>query len=505
MDLFGFKNRKNRKNFNTEIHLSVSAELDRFRSANAEHFKTHLDLSKIANSKINPEFADNNHYQQAGFSAEVKTTARVNSENIINGNDTRISRTDDVGSVNHPQFDHVEIDKTGNPILDKNGAYVGGSQQKVFRKIDSYRKLHGKEYNHYKDAVLHVPSDQINDIRADWDNQIEKLENQKLNRAESGDIDTVNKVQKKIDNIKNARSRLRDSKVSTKEAMEARKNHNLSIAKDIGKISHKAGMESAKFGGAIAGGINSAKNLYAYSQGNKTGDEALKSVVVDTSKATAIAYANGATSAVIGGALRSSSNQITRNLAKGNTPTVILQTGIILAIQTKDLISGKIDFNEFSKNIGKEGTALATSLTGSNMGAVLGTMILPGIGTIVGGVVGGMTASILSSAVYSELQKSINDTEISNQQREEIKKYCECLIAQERESREYAMSIYDEYFDSKELEIKDGFKAVSQAIKNGQSISFGLVMIGNAFDVELKFKSTDEFKQHVKNGKTLRL
>jgi len=505
MDLFGIKKRKNKKSFNAEINLSISAELERFRSANAEHFKTHLDLSKIASSKINPEFADNNHYQQAGFSAEVKTTARVNSENIINGNNTRISRTDDVGSVNHPQFDHVEIDKTGNPILDRNGAYVGGSQQKVFKNIDSYRKLHGKEYDHYKDAVLDVPSDQINDIRDDWDNQLEKLENQKLSRSEIGDIDTESKLQKRIDNIKNARSRLRDSKVSTKEAMEARKHHNLSIAKDIGKISHKAGVEAAKMGGGIAGGINTAKNLYAFSQGSKTGDEALRSAAVDTSKATAIAYASGATSAAIGGVLRSSSNQITRNLSKGSTPTVILQTGIILARQTKDLISGKIDINEFSKNIGKEGTTLATSLTGSNMGAVLGTMIFPGVGTIVGGVVGGMTASILSSAVYSELQKSINDTEISNQQREEIKKYCECLITQERESREYAMSIYDEYFDSKELEIKDGFRKVSLAIKNGQSISSGLVMIGNAFDVELKFKSTDEFKQHVKNGKTLRL
>jgi len=505
MDLFGFKKRKKEKNFNNEINLAISAELERFGFANAEHFKTHTDLNKIANSNINAEYADNNYHQQAGFSAEIKTTARTNAQNIIDGNDTRISRTDDVGSVNHPQFDHVEIDNNGNPILDINGNYMGGSQQKVFKNLDSYRKLYGKEFNHYKDAILDVPSDQIKDIKIDWNNQISKLEKQKENRIASGDSINANDLQKKIDEIENAKSRLRDAKVSTEEAMEARKNHNISIAKDIGKISHKAGIESAKIGGSIAGGMSSAKNLYAYSQGNKTGTEALKDVAVDTSKATALAYASGATSSAIGGVLKSSSNQITQNLAKGSTPTVILQTGLILAKQTKELLSGNINATEFAKNIGQEGTTLATSLTGANLGAVLGTAIMPGVGTIVGGVIGGMTASIMSSAVYSELQKSVHDTEISNQQREAIKNYCKDLIIQEKEYREYAMSIYDNYFDKKELEIKDGFKNISLAIQNGENINNGLSMIGDAFNIELKFNNTEEFKQHIKSGATLKL
>lgn len=505
MDLFGLKKRKKEKNFNNEVNIAISSELEKFGFANAEHFKTYTDLSKIANSNINPEYADNNYHQQSGFAAEIKTTARTNAQNILDEKNTRISRTDDIGSVNHPQFDHVEVDKNGNPILDTAGNYTGGSQQKVFKNLDSYRKLYGKEFNHYKDAILDVPSDQISDIKADWDNQISKLEKQKQNRIDNGDSNKVNDLQKKIDDIKDAKSRLRDAKVSTEEAMEARKNHNISIAKDIGKISHKAGIESAKIGGAISGGINSAKNLYAFSKGDKTGKEALQDMAVDTSKATALAYASGATSSAIGGILKSSSNQIAQNLAKGNTPTVILQSGVILAKQTKNLLTGKIDANEFAKNIGQEGTTLATSLTGANLGAVVGTAIMPGVGTIVGGVIGGMTASIISSAVYSELQKSIHDTEISDKQREAIKAYCEDLIIQEKEYREYAMSIYDNYFDKKELEIKDGFETISLAIQNGENINNGLAMIGNAFNVELKFNNAEEFKQHIKSGGTLKL
>ncbi len=263
------------------MNVAIGAELERFGSANAEHFKLHVDLNKVANSSINPEYADNNYHQQAEFSSEIKTTARTNAQNILDGDSSRISRIDDVGSVNHPQFDHVEVDKNGSPILDVDGNYIGGLQQKVFKKIDSYRKLYGKELNHYKDAILDVPSDQISNIRADWDSQISKLEKQKENRLESGDNNAANKLQKKMDDIENTKSRLRDSKVSTDEAMEARKNHNTSVAKDIGKISHKAGVESAKIGGAIGGGISSAKNLYAYSQGDKAEPEALKGVAVD--------------------------------------------------------------------------------------------------------------------------------------------------------------------------------------------------------------------------------
>lgn len=67
------------------------------------------------------------------------------------------------------------------------------------------------------------------------------------------------------------------------------------------------------------------------------------------------------------------------------------------------------------------------------------------------------------------------------------------------------MSIYDNYFDKKELEIKDGFKTVSLAIQNGEDINSGLAVIGNAFNIELQFNNTEEFKQHIKSRKTLKL
>lgn len=505
MDIFGLKKRKREKDFNKEINIAIGAEIERFGSANQEHFKSSLELARISESKINPDHAANNYHQQAGFSAEVKTEARVNAENKINKTNTRIRRTDDVGSVNHPEYDHIEVDQKGNPILDINGGFTGGSQQKVFKNVNSYRDLYNKEFDHYKSAILDVPSDQINDIRVDWDNQIKSLEKQKSTMLSQGKTEKATELNNKIDNIKDAKSRLRDSKVSTADAMEARKNYKLSVAKDLAKVSHKAGVESAKFGAAFGGGISTIKNVSQFSNGDISGSEAVKSIAVDTTVAASTAYASGATTAMVTGALKNSSNELMKNISKGSTPALIVQTGRVLANQTLNLITGKVNANEFVENIGKEGVALSSSIAGANLGSVVGTLMFPGVGTIVGGVIGGMTASILSGSLYHELKKSVNDTKLSNEQRVAVKAYCEKLIIQEREYREQMMSIYDSYFDRKELDISKGFEDISIAIQNGEDITDGLKLVANAFNAEIEFNNLDEFKKHIKGNRTLEL
>lgn len=505
MDFFGIKKRKKEKNFNNEVNVAIAASLERFGDANAEHFKSYSALKNISKHKINPEFAESNYWQQAGFSSEIKNTARSNANDIINKNNKRIIRTDDVGAVNHPKFDHVETDITGNPLKNSRGEFINGSQQKNFKQIDSYRKLYGKDFEHYEDAILDVPSNQLNDIKADWNNQLLKLEKQKQNRIANDDIISSEKIQNRIDQIKDAKKRLRDSKVSTGDALNARKYPTISVGIDIAKISHKAGMENAKMGGTIGCGISSVKNVVACLNGDKSRKEAIIDVGKDTSKAAVTSYAYGASSTAVSGVLKSSSKQVLKNLGKGNAPIVIVQSGAVFAKQTAKLLSGEITADEFAKNITQETMTLGSSMVGSNLGAIIGTAIFPGAGTIVGGVIGGMAASMISGAAYAELKKSIADVEMSNQNREIIKKMCEELIIQERENREYAMSIYDAYFDNQELEIRNGFQSIGMAIRNGENINSGLAMVASAFDLQLKFENISDFENHIRSGKTLKL
>jgi hypothetical protein len=500
MDLFGIKKRKNLRDFNTEVNLAVGAAMERFASASAEHFIGHDTLKKLSKSKVNenPDFARINKIQQAGFSAEVKHTARTNADNIINGSKSRIQRTDDVGSVNHTQFDHVATDTNGNPLIKSDGNYVHGTQQKCFSRVENYDKLYLRDYEHYNGVDIAIPTDQINTVKARFTEKIDKLKTQKKALLADGDITKANKITEQIERINDVRDRLKDSGVSLDDAMEARNSPLISTAKDIGKVAHKAGVESAKFGAGSSFIISTLSNAK-----KEDGVKATKAIIRDTAEGTASSYISGAVTSAVGGVLKSTNSQVLQNLSKKNAPAAIVQTTGILVKQTYKLMNGDITSKEFVDNVGQEGFSLATSMTGANLGAIVGGIMLPGVGIIVGGIVGGMVSSILSGSLYNELQQSINSTELSNKQREQIKAMCANLIEDERRYREEMIEIFDQFFDDKEKHIRTGFESISDSIKNQESIHSGLGMVADALGLQLAFNDIDDFRKKVASGKAI--
>ncbi|MCJ8315144.1 MAG: hypothetical protein HRU38_24310 [Saccharospirillaceae bacterium] len=493
---------KKDKDFTKEIHLATAAELERFGFANAQHILSISELDKIASSKINPEYKNTNTIQQAGFSAEVKHTARTNADNIIAGKSERIARTDDVGSVNHQNFDHVAVDTNGQPLLNSDGSFQTGTQQKCFSKVENYSKLlTDKQFEKYKSGDINVPSDQLPEIKKDWENKVTKLKEQEQTLKANGDDQGAVNKRKQIEKIEDAKSRLKDSGVTFDESIEARTSPKLSVIKDIAKVSHKAGIESAKMGGTIGGTLSAVKNTYAYLNGDKKGSDALLDISKDTGKAVAVAYASGATTSVIGGALSSSGNQIAKNLAKGNTPALLLQAGVALGKNTSLLLSGKMTANEFAHSMTKESMTIATSLVGANYGALVGTMILPGVGTVVGGVVGGIAASMVSSSLYNELKTMMNAVDLSNARRAEMARICEHLITEEKKNRIAMLQTFDHFFEDKENELHSGFESIALSIQNGERMDKGLDILSSSFKAEIKFKSLSEFDQVLESDK----
>ncbi len=505
MNLFWFKKRKNQRDFNREINIAIVQEMNYFGEATAQHIKAYPELADIAHSKINPDYADTNYQQQAGFSSEVKNVTRTNAENIIAKSKIRIARTDNIGAVNHPQYDSVIVDKNGNPILDKNGQYTGGTQQKNFSNVKNYDKLLGKDYEHYKDAKIAVPPDQYDNIIKSWDDKITRDREQSQYLRSNGKDAQADAIDAQIERIQDVKSRTIASKVSTTDAMEARKYPLLSTVKDIGRVAHHAGMDAMKTGATIGGSICTMKAAYAVYKGNKTIKNASIDIVLGTGRAAASSYAMGATSSVVGGALKSTTNHVCQNLSKGNGPAAVINTGIILARNTKALICGHISLEDYTANIGREGTTLAASMTGANLGAVTGTFILPGVGTIVGGVVGGMIASVLSGAMFCELQKSIADTKLSDEQRRLIADICIKIKEQEEEYRIMVDDYLDYFLSYKETQIKESFAMIIQSIECGSSIHEGLTQLSDAFKAKLPFDSNDEFKKHINTDGVLKL
>lgn len=503
------RQKKEQKNFDKEVILGISIEMERYAQATAEHIKAFSELKHIANGKITRE---NDYKTQAGSSAEVKQKARVNADNTINGKSKRIERTDNVGSVNHPKYDHVEVDIDGKPILTSDGEFVGGSQQKNFSSVKSYVKLtsnkipKGKSvspYEHYKDTPIDIPSDQYTEALDLFDQNIENLQNQERILREKGMDVKADEKHEQLTRTKDVRSRLRKSKVSTTDAMEARKQPILSTVKDGIRIANKAGIEGAKNGAIIGGSISLFRNTKSLIGGEVETDEAIINISKDTTKIAAKSYVSSASSAALGGVLQNSSNQVLRNLAKKNGPAAIISTGVILAKQTTKLLQGEITPEEFAINIGREGTTLASSITGSNLGAVIGTAMLPGVGTIVGGVIGGMLASMLSSSAHNQLMQCVQDTKLSEERRKAINKVCIYLKEQEFLYRKNMVMVFEEFFDKKEKEIMNGFESISLSLQHGTSISPGLESISKSFNTDLAFNSSDELKAHVASGRSI--
>jgi hypothetical protein len=92
----------------------------------------------------------------------------------------------------------------------------------------------------------------------------------------------------------------------------------ISTAKDIANISHRARMESAKSAAAITGGMSFVKNIVVVVQGEKEADEALLSIAKDTGTGFAVGYGTAFAGSVIKGGMQNAGDATVRALSKSN-------------------------------------------------------------------------------------------------------------------------------------------------------------------------------------------
>jgi hypothetical protein len=337
----------------------------------------------------------------------------------------------------------------------------------------------------------------------DWDAQEARLKRQVDALNGKGDTVLAREKQARIDRIKDARRRAVKSEVSTSDAMEARKSPMLSVGKDALRVGHRAGFEAGKSAAMVGGGVSVLKNGYDVLKGDKDIGDASLDMLTDTGRAALTAYASGAVTATLGGALQAANEQVLRNLGKGNAPATIVQATTILGKSVLDVIAGKITPEQMVAQISREGTTLAMSLTGSNLGAVLGTFVAPGVGTVVGGFVGGMVASIMSGSIHAALQKSVHDLELSNEQRKRTEAFCARMIAEHQAYRKQMDLVFDQFFHEKRTQLKAAFDSMADATLRGESLREGLEGVAQAFGKELAFKSGAEVRARLKSGAVL--
>ena len=251
----------------------------------------------------------------------------------------------------------------------------------------------------YGNRKLVGPKEQINDIkniarRRELSNQTTRVEVAKEHKIVRKKVsDTIGKK------TKSEALSLKDAKKLTKKARKGKVNTNDILPDNASLEAAKSGaIEGAKNGAIFSAAFSSIENIYAVTSGNKNIKEAVVDVAIQTTKATidsAVKSAAGSAAKVTAVKIaENTTNSIAKTVLKSSAPVMAAAVGVEIAKNAVDLVTGKIDGEEFAKNTTKTVATTAGGWAGAEVGTAIGTAICPGIGTIVGGIVGGILGSL---------------------------------------------------------------------------------------------------------------
>ncbi len=175
--------------------------------------------------------------------------------------------------------------------------------------------------------------------------------------------------------------------VSRAEALDAAKNTQRVAGELVGGRVVGAVKNGALAGAAVGGGISVVTNFIAFTDGKKSGEDA----VVDAATDTATCAATGA--AVSGLAVAAEAALVRAGagaLAGGAAPVAIGLTAVEMAKDVGRFINGDIDGEKFAGRAGGHVVKGSCTWGGMEGGAAIGTLICPGVGTVIGGILGGI-------------------------------------------------------------------------------------------------------------------
>lgn len=503
---------KEKKLLNAVLEGAAAEKVSRFGSAVKEHIvaysgadKEHgrslkRNLKSIAKSKVNSEFEKANIKQQAGFSAEVKSVARKNADNIIMGDATRFIRSDDLGRTNDQIIDIAEIDIFGHEIAGQGSQmkYVGGSPEKLLDKLNSQKCQKYLDAN----AILDVPDDYYEELIGKpgsigiIDQKIAELGKQIKKAEKDGKTDLASSKRAQKEDFQKIKKNLRKGGLTSNEAIEARLHPIKSTIKDACKVANKTGIEQAKTGAVISGSISIVRNVVDCIQGRKEPKEATISVISDIGTGAAFSYVTAFSGALIKGTMQNASSVYVRGLSKTNLAAGLVSTTVDVGKTMIRYIKGEISGAQCVEELGERGVGEI----GSAMYATIAVAAVGGSGPVILTVVAGMAGSTLgyaaAVAVYQELSTSLKEYELAKEERIRIEAECHEAIQLIRQYRMEMNTAVEKYLSEHLKTFEDSFLSMDEAILKNDINGF---LSGNAeFQMllgrEVQFRSQKDFE-----------
>ena len=492
------------------IEGAAAESIQRFGSAAKQHFVAYSGVDNESGQELtkglkaiseyavssDPHYYEMNINQQAGFSAEVKAVARQNAQKIINGDRARTVRTDDLGSVNDPLYDLVEVDASGEKIPGTAAQmkFVGRTPEDLLTKLNS------SKCQKYIDAEarLIVPDNYYNELMGTdgdaglIDQRIEALKKQVEATEKNGKLDVAASKREQIQKYEKIKKNLRKAGMTRKVAREARMHPELSTCKDVFGIAHEAGTDQAKYGAIISGSVSIIKNMVACVKGEKTPGEAAQAVALDTGKGAAVSYATAFAGSTIKGAMQNAGSNLVRSLSNTNLAAGLVTTTLNVSKTMHRFFAGEIEGTQCieqnsEKGVGEIGSAIYASI------GVAATRGGPAVAKILGGIAGATFGYAAAVAVYQELSTALQDAKIAREERIRIEIQSAEAIQMIRRYREEMESLVSDYMANYITSFNEGFDAMDSAIMENDIEGF---LRGNA-QIQAVFGRTAQFSTQV--------
>ena len=486
------------------IGSGASETVRRYGSASAEFIKAYRgidhetgrkfsrSLKGISEYKKSEKYETQNIKQHAGFSAETQSAAQKNANNIINGDTVRVVLTGDIKEfgANHPIIDLVSVDA--------NGAVISGSGSQM-KFVNDYQTLlkniatgkgGGKnDLSRYLDVKLELPSEQVEAAINICKERAESLRKQADALMARGNTAEAEKKLAQANNYDKIRGNIRDSGLTTNQAIFLTKHPKLGTCYSIARTSHRAGVQGAKIGAAIGGVISILSNGVAVCNDNKELGDAILDAAIGTGKAAAVGYGTAFVGSAVKGVMQQSSNAVVRSWSKTSLPAMIVTVCLELGGAVRSYMNGEIDEVEFFETIGEKGT----NLLSSGLFTTIGQIVIPI--PIAGAAIGGIIGYMLSSLLYQDTLAAFKDAEEARDNYLRTKYACEAAREHMETYRQKFRTHFVEWLDEGRAEIAHCMSMMDAATLNGNSDEFAASanVLATLMGKRLQFSNRDEF------------
>ena len=471
---------------------SASVEtVNRYGSASAEFIKAYSGVDNETGQILNRSLKKisqgdkKNIRQQAGFSAEVLSTAKKNKDAIINKDSTRYARSEDVAGYgkNNDTTDIVTLDKNGNVISQSQMKFVNSPNDQVNEIVN------GKSARYLENDIFEVPTEQVEEYREICRKKYEKLSKQADRLEQDGNIELAQQRRIEAQRAKELEGKITDSGLTKEEALAARTNPEWTVAKEMLATSHEAGVQGAKVGVVIGGAVATVTNVIAVISGEKEFGEA----VMDTAKisltSAGVGYGTAFAGSTIKSIMQQSGNATVRALSKTGMPAAVVSMTVECSKSIIKYAKGEITGTQLCQEMG----LTATGLLSASVFATLGQVAIPI--PVLGAMIGGMVGYMLTNSFYTSFFDVLKNAKLAKERRIDIEQKC---AEAQRIAQQYERDI-KHLFDTKLAQFKQDSEQLFALLNNPQTSDDDYCSAINqfaetTFGKDLRIKTSKEFE-----------